>query len=321
MQAAQALEPAALVAMRLVRPGGSVVLVGDPKQLPATVLSQAASARHLNQSLFERLERASPAEAAADACGQDWHVGSGCALQSQPSLPGSSQAWAALIFHALSGLPCPWPMHSRHESVQGGMPVAMLSEQYRMDPAISAFPASFFYGSQLQDHASVVQRAAAGDLPGKGYFRALAFFDCRHAPAAALRRSRAAPPAAQLDHGPACEGGSGMPGGPARAPQLWAARRLMHGACRAGQESGPRSGGTSFSNRAEAELALTLLQGEHAPPPAASTTRRAAHLQSCGWQAAGVRGWAAACGPHLQHQATCSAAGPGQVKLDDGAGG
>ena len=56
-QAAQALEPAALVAMRLVRPGGSVALVGDPKQLPATVLSQAASARHLAQSLFERLQR------------------------------------------------------------------------------------------------------------------------------------------------------------------------------------------------------------------------------------------------------------------------
>lgn len=57
VQAAQALEPAALVAMRLVRPGGSVALVGDPKQLPATVLSQAASASHLAQSLFERLQR------------------------------------------------------------------------------------------------------------------------------------------------------------------------------------------------------------------------------------------------------------------------
>ena len=48
------------MAMRLVRPGGSVALVGDPKQLPATVLSQAASARHLAQSLFERLQRVRP---------------------------------------------------------------------------------------------------------------------------------------------------------------------------------------------------------------------------------------------------------------------
>ena len=65
MQAAQALEPAALVAMRLVRPGGSVALVGDPKQLPATVLSQAASSRHLAQSLFERLQRVRSARKAS----------------------------------------------------------------------------------------------------------------------------------------------------------------------------------------------------------------------------------------------------------------
>ncbi len=33
------------------------VLVGDPKQLPATVLSKLAGSKHLAQSLFERLER------------------------------------------------------------------------------------------------------------------------------------------------------------------------------------------------------------------------------------------------------------------------
>ena len=57
LQAAQALEPAALVPLQLLAPGGQVVLVGDPKQLPPTVLSWAAEAGNLAQSLFERLQQ------------------------------------------------------------------------------------------------------------------------------------------------------------------------------------------------------------------------------------------------------------------------
>ena len=57
LQAAQALEPAALVPVQLLAPGGHVVLVGDPKQLPPTVLSRAAEASNLAQSLFERLQQ------------------------------------------------------------------------------------------------------------------------------------------------------------------------------------------------------------------------------------------------------------------------
>ena len=34
-----------------------MVLVGDPKQLPPTVLSRAAEASNLAQSLFERLQQ------------------------------------------------------------------------------------------------------------------------------------------------------------------------------------------------------------------------------------------------------------------------
>ena len=56
-QAAQALEPAALIPLPLLSPAGHVVLVGDPAQLPATVLSGAAAAANLAQSLFERLQR------------------------------------------------------------------------------------------------------------------------------------------------------------------------------------------------------------------------------------------------------------------------
>jgi len=50
-QAAQALEPAALVALQLLAPGGRAALVGDPRQLPATLLSRAAAAPTLAPSI------------------------------------------------------------------------------------------------------------------------------------------------------------------------------------------------------------------------------------------------------------------------------
>lgn len=43
--------------LQLLAPGGHIVLVGDPKQLPPTVLSRAAESSNLAQSLFERLQQ------------------------------------------------------------------------------------------------------------------------------------------------------------------------------------------------------------------------------------------------------------------------
>lgn len=59
-QAAQALEPSALTALQLLAPDGKIVLVGDPKQLPATVISRLADRKNLAQSLFERLQKVKP---------------------------------------------------------------------------------------------------------------------------------------------------------------------------------------------------------------------------------------------------------------------
>lgn len=57
-EAAQALEPATLIPFQLIKPGASrIILVGDPRQLPPTVLSKAAEGARLAQSLFERLQR------------------------------------------------------------------------------------------------------------------------------------------------------------------------------------------------------------------------------------------------------------------------
>jgi DNA polymerase III delta prime subunit len=61
-EAAQAIEASALVPLPLVCAGGGsrfkCVLVGDPQQLPATVLSRAAEELMYGRSLFERLQAA-----------------------------------------------------------------------------------------------------------------------------------------------------------------------------------------------------------------------------------------------------------------------
>ena len=133
----QALEPSTLIALQLLAPGGRLVLVGDPQQLPATVVSRAAAAAALAQSLFERLQ-------------------------------------------------------------QAGYPLCLLRQQYRMHPAISAWPSSFFYSGQLQDAAAVVVPPSGGGGGGGGggrsapwherpCFPPLAFWDCREASAGAGR--------------------------------------------------------------------------------------------------------------------------------------
>ncbi|KAG9449287.1 hypothetical protein H6P81_009252 [Aristolochia fimbriata] len=58
-EAAQALEPATLIPLQLLKSyGAKCIMVGDPKQLPATVLSSVASKFLYECSMFERLQRA-----------------------------------------------------------------------------------------------------------------------------------------------------------------------------------------------------------------------------------------------------------------------
>ncbi|XP_057458325.1 uncharacterized protein LOC130749063 isoform X3 [Lotus japonicus] len=58
-EAAQALEPATLIPLQLLKSSGTkCIMVGDPKQLPATVLSNVASKFLYECSMFERLQRA-----------------------------------------------------------------------------------------------------------------------------------------------------------------------------------------------------------------------------------------------------------------------
>ncbi|XP_056167115.1 uncharacterized protein LOC115681659 isoform X3 [Syzygium oleosum] len=58
-EAAQALEPATLIPLQLLKSmGTNCIMVGDPKQLPATVISNIASKFMYECSMFERLQRA-----------------------------------------------------------------------------------------------------------------------------------------------------------------------------------------------------------------------------------------------------------------------
>ncbi|CAM9306566.1 unnamed protein product, partial [Phaeothamnion confervicola] len=116
-EACQAVETSTLVPLALGCK--RLILVGDPRQLPATVISQAAKEQGFELSLFERFERA-------------------------------------------------------------GHPVHMLTVQYRMLPAIRAFPSNQFYGGRLRDAtvpAELATMEASAPYAGDAAFAPLLFYD------------------------------------------------------------------------------------------------------------------------------------------------
>ena len=113
-EAAQAVEPSSLIPMRYG--ATQAVLVGDPQQLPATVLSRPAAAARYDRSLFARL-------------------------------------------------------------VEGGHRVHLLDTQYRMHPAISAFPSAHFYGGRLHDAPTVLGHARYHPMHEARARRPLVVFD------------------------------------------------------------------------------------------------------------------------------------------------
>ena len=77
---------------------------------------------------------------------------------------------------------------------QAGVPVCMLQEQYRMHPAISAWPSRFFYAGRLSDADSVQGRGRAAAFHRQSCFPPLAFYDCRCASLAVQRLQGDIPP-------------------------------------------------------------------------------------------------------------------------------
>lgn len=63
--------------------------------------------------------------------------------------------------------------------MQAGMPVCMLTEQYRMHPSISAWPSQYFYKGLLVDAESVQGQGKAAKFHQQRCFQPLMLYDCR----------------------------------------------------------------------------------------------------------------------------------------------
>jgi regulator of nonsense transcripts 1 len=122
-EATQATEPSSLIPL-ILRRATSALLVGDPRQLPPTVISREAAAAGLGASLFERLSRGGEGADFGER-GDDEPAAS---LSSPSSSPSSS------------------------------IRPFLLDTQYRMHPALAEFPSGRWYASLLRDGVGEAQR-------------------------------------------------------------------------------------------------------------------------------------------------------------------
>jgi senataxin len=131
-EAGQATEPSTLIplAYSLCR---RLVLVGDPRQLPATVLSNPARAAGLGRSLFERLEHAGH-----DVMMLTLQVHVSNVINTFP--PKCEPAPVVPSFRP-----------SPPKTAVGLTPTTLWHLQYRMPAAIREWPGNYFYGGRLAD--------------------------------------------------------------------------------------------------------------------------------------------------------------------------
>lgn len=169
-QAAQAVEPAALIPLQMLKPCASVVLVGDPKQLPATVVSRAAEKAGLARSLFERLQQVEFLSFT--------FISVSCITQCSFFSNGTSRRTLNASYRHNRANQS-WHVNCISARGQAGVPVSLLAEQYRMHPAISAWPSEYFYSGQLKDAPAVLNTARTAPFHQTPCFPPLAFFDCR----------------------------------------------------------------------------------------------------------------------------------------------
>lgn len=127
-EAAQAVEPSLLVPLALG--AKQVYLVGDPVQLPATVISTRAVAHNYEQSLFRCVR-------------EDAFLKKGCLYT----------VWSCHMLHCQNIPRC-------RRLQKAGYPVQVLDVQYRMHPTISAFPSLTFYQNQLRDAPGMASERA-----------------------------------------------------------------------------------------------------------------------------------------------------------------
>lgn len=137
-EACQSVEPATLIPLVSSDSCRSLVLLGDPCQLPPTVRSDADNSSPLSVSLMERLASALPAP----------HVRS--QLDSSPMDTSYLQALpmkkCRSLLHAREKEEDHQSTLSYRKRFAGSL---LLSIQYRMHPSIAAFPSAVFYDGLL----------------------------------------------------------------------------------------------------------------------------------------------------------------------------
>jgi hypothetical protein len=161
-EAAQATEPAALIPLRWLRPGGTVVLVGDPRQLAPTVVGRCKCVlfAYDTYKTFLQVELRSP----HSLCNA---TGFGKPLPSNINPGGLKTRLSHATLRRYTALSRGAAAHrlarSMFERLQSaGARVHLLSVQYRMHPEIRAFPSDRFYGGALVDGCGAAERHAAG---------------------------------------------------------------------------------------------------------------------------------------------------------------
>lgn len=132
---------------------GKLVLVGDPQQLPSTVMSQVAQQRNLTQSLFERLQRSRAVPVQMLDVQYRMHQQARCISHT------SIGKWQFGSFRECRPL---------YASANGGLPFAYMQ--------ICLFPSTQFYQGRLETAAEALQRPEPA-YRSRRALGPLAFFD------------------------------------------------------------------------------------------------------------------------------------------------
>jgi senataxin len=146
-EAAQALEPSCLVPQNAGTK--QVYMIGDPVQLPATVISKRAVAANFQQSLFKRLQDS----------GYPVSI-----LQVIPALPSTALVPpCSQTSERLSNCLCGQSIQQQPHAFLLRAPTAVdwMQVQYRMHPAIAQFASDEFYSGKIRNGPNVLAETTA----------------------------------------------------------------------------------------------------------------------------------------------------------------
>jgi hypothetical protein len=149
-----------------------VILVGDPRQLPPTVLSRSAEAARLSQSLFERLQRAGVRAQLLDRQFRMHPRISRCAAASQRhaccNTGTRAGAWSWLA-----------PLSATARRAMSTTD-RTLAQTWHCGPLRRSFPSSYLYDGQLRDGAGITPASRAAPCHALPLLGPLVVWDVAH---------------------------------------------------------------------------------------------------------------------------------------------